>query len=113
MPAYNKSKYLAIGTFAEGATLAQLNPSTSSEVHATLKMPLDGKMDQFWLRDDGEGVVLVMNAESAEEAETLLDALPLAKAGHLQFDLIPIGLIPIGTLTPFQILLGSNFSVGE
>jgi hypothetical protein len=57
MSASNKSKYLAIGTFAAGSTPQQLNPFISAEVPATLKLYVDGKMEQFRLRHDGKGVV--------------------------------------------------------
>ncbi len=76
MSASNKSKYLAIGTFAAGATPEQLTPFMSKEVPATLKIYVDGKMDQFWLRHDGKGVVFVMTTETLEEADALLKALP-------------------------------------
>ncbi len=108
MSASNKSKYLAIGTFAEGSTPEQLNPFMSQEVPATLKLYVDGKMDQFWLRHDGKGVVFVMTTDTAEEADALLKALPLGQADLLHFELIPIG-----TLTAFGVLIGDNFSVGK
>ncbi len=108
MSASDKSKYLAIGTFTEGATPEQLNPFMSQEVPATLKLYVDGKMDQFWLRHDGKGVVFVMTTETAEEAGALLKALPLGQADLLHFELIPIG-----TLTAFGVLLGDKFSVGK
>ncbi|MEI9980216.1 MAG: hypothetical protein WDN23_14675 [Edaphobacter sp.] len=108
MSASIKSKYLAIGTFVEGSTPEQLNPFMSREVPATLKLYVDGKMDQFWLRHDGKGVVFVMTTETAEEAGSLLKALPLGQADLLHFELIPIG-----TLTAFGILAGESFSVGK
>ncbi len=108
MSTSNKSKYLAIGTFAAGATPEQLNPFMSKEVPATLKIYVDGKMDQFWLRHDGKGVVFIMTTETLEEADALLKALPLGQAGLLHFEFIPIG-----TLTAFGILTGESFSVGK
>jgi hypothetical protein len=108
MSASNKSKYLAIGTFAANSTPQQLNTFMPAEVPATLKLYVDGKMDQFWLRHDGKGVVFVMTTETADEADALLKALPLGQADLLHFDLIPIG-----NLVPLGILMGEKFSVGK
>jgi hypothetical protein len=99
-----KSKYLAIGSFVAGSTPEQIDPFMPAEVPATLKLYVDGMMDQFWLRHDGKGVVFVMTTETAEEADALLRALPLGQAGLLQFELIPIG-----NLVPLGMLMGENF----
>lgn len=91
-------KVMAIGT---------LNPMTSqqrqrflpAEVPATLQLYLDGKMEQFWLRDQEAGVIFLMNVDSVAEADRLLKALPLGQAGILTFDLMPVGpLMPLGLL---------------
>jgi len=48
-----------------------------TEVPATLKLYLDGKMEQFWLRDNNKGVIFLMTVDSVEEADALLKAMPL------------------------------------
>ena len=69
------------------------------EVPATLQLYLDGKMEQFWLRDKEEGVIFLMSVDSVDEADRLLEALPLVRDGLLRFDLMPIGpLLPLGML---------------
>ena len=97
-------KYLAIGSFPKPLTPEQFKEYMPREVPATLQIYLDGKMDQFWLRQDRQGVVFVMTTESLEEADAILKALPLGQAGLLQFELIPIG-----PLAPLGMLMGSNF----
>jgi muconolactone delta-isomerase len=93
------TKYLAIGTFPDSVTPQQWKPYMPKEVPATLQLYVEGKMDQFWLRDDGKGVVFIMTTESVEEADALLKALPLGQAGLLRFELIAIGpLTPLGML---------------
>jgi muconolactone delta-isomerase len=93
------TKYLAIGTFPDAVTPQQWKPYMPKEVPATLQLYVEGKMDQFWLRDDGKGVVFIMTTESVEEADALLKALPLGQAGLLRFELIAIGpLTPLGML---------------
>ncbi|HWZ52721.1 MAG TPA: hypothetical protein VNW54_14775 [Granulicella sp.] len=101
------TKYLAIGTFPKPLTQEQFNQYMPKEVPATLQLYLDGKMDQFWLRQDGRGVVFVMTTDSREEAESLLQALPLGQADLLRFELIAIG-----PLTPLGALMGRAFNVG-
>ena len=61
------------------------------EVPATLLIYLDGKMEQFWLRDKEAGVIFLMTVNSVEEADTILKALPLGRANLLTFELMPIG----------------------
>lgn len=106
MSASPTTKYMAIGTFAATATPQQLNQYVSTEVPATLKIYLDGKMEQFWLRHDGKGVIFLMTTDTLDEADALLKALPLGQADLLHFELIPVG-----NLTPLGILMGDKFTV--
>ena len=91
-------KILAIGA------LKPLSEEQSSrifpdEVPATLKLYVDGKIEQFWLRDEMKGAVFLMNVESVQEAGTLLGMLPFTKEDLHTFDLLPIGpLLPLGFL---------------
>jgi hypothetical protein len=91
-------KVMAIGTL-EPLTPEQQKTYMPREVPATLQLYLDGKMEQFWLRSDGRGVIFLMTTESLEEAGALLKALPLGQAGILNFELMPIEpLAPLGLL---------------
>jgi hypothetical protein len=91
-------KVMAIGT------LKPLSPEQRmkylpKEVPATLQIYLNGKMEQFWLRDDDAGVIFLMSVDSVKEADALLKALPLGEANLLTFELMPIGpLSPLGML---------------
>jgi hypothetical protein len=92
------TKFLAIGT-STGMTPEQRKEYMLSEITATMQLYLDGKIDQFWHRYDGKGVIFVMTTASKEEAEILLKGLPLGVVGVLNFELIPIGpLRPINAL---------------
>ncbi|MEW9623373.1 hypothetical protein [Rhodanobacter geophilus] len=90
--------------FAIGSGKAPLTPELRqqympSEVPATLRLYLDGKMEQFWFRGDTPGVVFLMSVESVDEAREVIGALPLASAGILNFEFIPVGpLAPLGLL---------------
>ena len=95
------TKVLAIGT-VKPLSPAQKQEFMPSEVPATLQLYLDGKMEQFWFREDGKGVVFLM-ATTVAEADALLKSLPLSQANLMTFDLIPVG-----PLSPFRILIGSK-----
>jgi hypothetical protein len=70
-----------------------------SEVPATLKLYLDGKIEQFWFRENAAGVIFLLNVESVEQAKAAVDGLPLTAAGLLTFDLMAVGpLAPLGLL---------------
>ena len=91
-------KVMAIGTL-KPLTLEQRQMYLPKEVPATLKLYVEGKMEQFWLRENEAGVIFLMTVDSVAEADTLLKALPLGQANLLTFDLMPIGpLTPLGML---------------
>ena len=91
-------KVMAIGTL-NPLSPEQRQRYMPKEVPATLQLYLDGKMEQFWLRDKEEGVIFLMSVDSVDEADRLLKALPLVRDGLLTFDLMPIGpLLPLGML---------------
>ena len=91
-------KVMAIGTL-QPLSPEQRQCYLPKEVPATLQLYLDGKMEQFWPRDQQEGVIFLMSVDSVNEADRLLQALPLAQDGLLSFNLMPIGpLLPLGLL---------------
>ncbi|MGC1891884.1 MAG: hypothetical protein WA709_38385 [Stellaceae bacterium] len=91
-------KVMAIGTL-KPLTPEQRQMYLPKEVPATLQLYLDGKIEQFWLRDHEAGVIFLMTVDSVEEADGLLKALPLGRANLLTFELMPIGpLAPLGML---------------
>lgn len=92
-------KVFAIGTPAKPITDEERRRIMPKEVPDTLKLYLEGKIEQFWLRGDKPGVIFLMNAESVEEAKAAVHALPLAGEGFLGFEFIPVGpLKPLGLL---------------
>jgi hypothetical protein len=92
-------KVFAIGSASKPMTDEQRKEIMPKEVPGTLKLYLDGKIEQFWFRDDKPGVVFLMNAETVDQAKAILNELPLAAGGFLTFDTIPVGpLKPLGLL---------------
>jgi muconolactone delta-isomerase len=91
-------KVMAIGTL-KPLSQEQRQQYLPKEVPATLQLYLDGKMEQFWMRDKEAGLIFLMSVDSVEEADRLLKALPLTEANLMTFDLIPVGpLWPLGML---------------
>jgi|HubBroStandDraft_6_1064221.scaffolds.fasta_scaffold105819_2 hypothetical protein len=93
------TKILAIGR--EAPMTAEQQKLRFKEAPAALRLYLDGKIEQWWNRQDQAGVVFVVNATSIEEAQHILDGLPLHMAKVLSFDFIPMG-----PLKQLQVLLG-------
>ena len=94
------TKILAIGSLNTPLTDEQRRGIMSHEVPDTVKLYLAGKIDQWYVRKDGKGVVFVLNLGSTEEAKALLEQLPLGQAKLMSFELIPLG-----PLSPLELLL--------
>jgi hypothetical protein len=95
------TKILAIGTLNGPPDPARMKAIMPSEVRDTVKLYLDGKIDQWFVRKDQNGVVFLMNVGSVEEAHALLEKLPLGEQKLMRFALIPLGpLSPLRYLMP-------------
>jgi muconolactone delta-isomerase len=95
-------KVMAVGTL-KPLSQEQRQQYLPKEVPATLQLYLDGKIEQFWLREKEVGVIFLMSVDSIDEADKLLKSLPLGQANLLTFELMPIGpLLPLGMLMTTQ-----------
>jgi len=92
-------KVLAVASIAKPLTPEQRQQIMPGEVPATLKLYLDGKIEQFWFRQDKPGVIFLMNVETIEEAKAEIEALPLTAQGFAQYEYMHVGpLAPLGLL---------------
>ena len=92
-------KVFAIGAITKQPTPEQQAEIMPKEVPATLQHYLDGKIEQFWFRQDRLGVVFYLDVESVEAAKAEVDKLPLTQAGFMTYEFIPVGpLTPLGRL---------------
>jgi hypothetical protein len=66
---------------------------------------LAGRLDQWFVRQDTNGVVFLLNASSVSEANEMLAKLPLVHAKQMEFELIPLG-----PLSPLRYLMGGTTS---
>ena len=91
-------KVFAIASSKPTLTPDELKKHMPNEVPATLKHYLDGTVEQMWFRE-GAGPIFLMNVESIDKAKASLDTLPLVAAGHMSYELMPVGpLMPLGML---------------
>jgi len=92
-------KVLCISKWAKAPSPEERDAILPKEVPATLKLYLDGVIEQMWFKLDAPGVVFLVSAESVDAAKTHLHGLPLGQAGLMDFDFIPVGpLAPLGML---------------
>jgi hypothetical protein len=100
LPGGPTTRILAISHYTPGTDIAAVLPVLKEEVPATVRLYLDGKIDQWYYRTDQRGVVFILNCSTVEEAHALLEKLPLGQHHYMEFDLIPLG-----PLTPLKQLL--------
>src|ERR1700758_4501727 len=92
-------KVIAIGAIVKPVSDEQRKEIMPHEVPATLKHYLDGKIEQFWFRQDAPGVLFLMNVESIEQAKATIEALPLVTGGYAKYAFMQVGpLAPLGLL---------------
>jgi hypothetical protein len=101
-PATPTTKILAIGSFAPGTDMQQVQRTLAAEMRATAELYLEGKIDQWYSLEDRPGVVFILNVTDTGAAQATLEALPLGKAHLMTFELHPIG-----PLKPLRQLLKS------
>ena len=83
-----------------GVTRDQIAKVMQTEVRDTVRLYLDGKIQQWYSRGDGKGVVFLLDCKSVDEAKAILGELPLIKGNFASFDYVPLG-----PLTPLNLLL--------
>src|SRR2546430_13357202 len=90
---------LTILTTKPGATVEQITKIMPAEIRATVPLYLDGKIQQWFTRGDGKGVIFLLNCKDVEEARALMENLPLSKENLVDEQFIPVGpLLPLGIL---------------
>lgn len=70
-----------------------------AEIRATVQLYLNGKIREWYSRDDGRGVVFLLDARDVAGAQTIMEGLPLSKANLVDHEYIAVGpLLPLGLL---------------
>ncbi len=102
------TRVLATLTVKPGIKREQIMKVMQSEVRQTVGLYLDGKIDQWYARGDGKGVVFLLNCKTVDEAKELLEGLPLMKENFASFEYMPLG-----PLTPLRLLLAPTQAPAE
>src|SRR5215475_1042196 len=90
---------LAILSPKPGATVEQVMKIMPAEIRATVPLYLDGKIQQWFTRGDGRGVIFILNCKDVAEARALIESLPLSMENLMDEQYIPVGpLLPLGIL---------------
>src|SRR5271154_2814413 len=97
------TQILATLTVKPNVARDQIMKVMPEEVRATVRLYLDGKIQQWYSRGDGKGVVFIMNCSSAAEAKAVTDQLPLRQSNLADFEFMPLN--PLG---PLRVLLGES-----
>ena len=86
-----------------GVAMPDLMKVLPEEARETMLLYLNGKIDQWYSRADGKGVVFFLRCSTVEEAKAIMGSLPLDKAGMVDLEFIPVGpLSPMRLLTKPQ-----------
>ena len=107
-PSVPTTKILAIGRFTSPPTPEQVKEFFPREVPATLQLYLDGKIAQWWVRQDQTGPIFLMNVTTVSEAHALLEKLPIGQAKLMEFEYIELG-----PRTPLHLLLSPGWANGN
>ena len=89
-------------TAKPGVTRDQVRAIMPAEIRATVQLYLDGRIREWYSREDGRGAVFLLNTKVVAEARAIMEALPLAKE-HLLDD----EYIPVGPLMPLRLLMAN------
>lgn len=83
----------------QGTKTDELMKILPEEARETMLLYLDGRIDHWYSRADGKGVVFFLRCTTVEEAKAIMGGLPLDKAG-----LVDLEFIPVGPLAPMRLL---------
>lgn len=92
-------KILAIDRITEKATPDRIRSLFMHDIERCIRLYLADIVREIYFRQDRSGTVLVLEANSVEEAQHMLQTLPLVAEGQIEFECIPLGpYVPLGLL---------------
>ena len=86
-----------------GVTRERIMAILPAEIRATVRLHLEGKIREWYSRDDGRGAVFLLNTRDVAEAISIMESLPLAKEHMLDHEYIPVG-----PLMPLRLLMRND-----
>jgi hypothetical protein len=86
-----------------GVTRERVMAIMPAEIRATVQLYLEGKIREWYSREDGRGGIFLLNATDVAEASSIMESLPLAKEKLLDHEYIPVS-----PLMPLRLLIQSQ-----
>ena len=86
-----------------GVTRERVMAIMPAEIRATVQLYLEGKIREWYSREDGRGGVFFLNTRDVAEAKSIMESLPLAKEDMLDHEYIPVG-----PLMPLRLLMANQ-----
>ena len=87
-------KIIALENENPGATAEQLKKWSKAEALKAWELQQAGFIREVYFRSDENSAVLVLEADSVDEANKKLEDLPLVRNGLIRFELIPLKAYP-------------------
>ena len=104
-------KVLAVATINKPLSPEQRQQIMPSEVPATLKLYLDGKIEQFWFRQDKPGVIFLMNVDTDRAGQDGGRSAAAYVRRLRDYELMQVGpLAPLGLLIQGKVTSASPVS---
>src|SRR5689334_25092222 len=91
---------LALLKAKPGVTRERVMTVMPAEIRATVQLYLEGKIREWYAREDGTGAVFLLNATDVAEAKSIMERLPLANEHMLDHEYVAVG-----PLMPLRLLL--------
>jgi muconolactone delta-isomerase len=83
-------KILALEKETPNTTPERFAPHLKAEAARVWELYKSGQLREIYFRGDRSEAVLILECSDKEEAEQLLDTLPLVREGLISFDVIPL-----------------------
>ena len=101
-------KIIAYDRFKPGVGMETIEPYIKEEVANVWRLWKAGIVRENYARADQNGVVIVFECSSVEEAKRYVADFPLSRAGFLEWDYIPVS-----AQLPLEFVFDSRVDVGE
>jgi hypothetical protein len=83
-------KILAIEKYIPGLTDEDFTPHVKAEAIRAWELYQSGTFREIYFRQDEEISVIILECENVDEANEVLNTLPLVKAGLSKYEIIPL-----------------------
>ena len=84
-------RFVSICSPVDGAGMDQFQPYLDAEVRYGWDNYKNGTFREMYFRQDVLGVVVMVEADSLDAARAAVENFPLARAGLVSFETIPVG----------------------